>query len=1078
MALILANAAPLKPEVELAQALDDYGKILSDEEWKQLYAAGRPDAMAAINLTTLIDRDCSDHRRQCMGPRLITFLESVQQFSAVVDTFVSSHPEFAALVWGGVANNSLSYFGRLSLLLMDLGKQCPRISTLSALYPSDGLQKALCDYYAAIIRLCKHITLYLRKPAYTRLLPVSYEQEFGSFEKEIRKSSEETHAEVSLASMQAQKQESELQAQDRSEARNHRKILGKLSKSFHQSNAEGKAIRLEVDRRKSRKRKLQALDSLSTYDYQSTYKQIRKECVPGTSTWILQDAQFKAWKEGTQKGLWCSGNDFKQGSPIEDFLETALNNTRQYFIILDGLDECNEAHIREVSENLHSLLSSSRLDVKLFWCSRPNIPDWIPSKLQSELHINLENVQSQSHVASDIEKFIKITIEELLEGDTPRLRIGDPTLALVIEDRLKKEAHGMFLWVKLQLESLCQKKSDRQIIDTLNHLPRDLPETFERILAIFTEPDDIALGKQIFRWLAVAKRPLTVHELREAIAIEPLQDVWKPECLVNDMNKALACCGNLVIVEEEQQTVHFTHSSVRQYLCSDVANKPQSRYHVDLDAADADAGAICVTYLNLPIFNKQIARRPKSDLNTPTITLTIVKNTLPAGFHTNKIALRLLRRQDKSSKSVQRLLQDTAGNDEFTRQVAMLESHSFLSYAQEFWLEHTKRRISDYPGNLWRLWCNLLESSRWRDTLARYPWTFEEWEEGSRFVMEWVAKNNHCSLAQLLFDSEKALTKENLRILVEDAAKKGCKELIEVGVLSGKVPSTVIHSTLQSAAGRGHLAVVERLLQAKDVDGSGALSAAAGNGHLAVVEKLLQEKADVNAAPAADGRTALQAAAEGGHQAVVERLLREKADVHAAPARFGGRTALQAAAEGGHQAVVERLLQAEADVNTPGLHGRTALQTAAGEGNQAVVERLLQAKADVNASDNQGTTALHTAAGGGNQAVVERLLQAKVNINTPNKYGTTALHTAAEGGHQAVVDELLQANADVNTRDKGSKTALQVAAERGHQAVVERLLQAKADVNTRDNYGRTALQVAAGRGHQAVVEKLRAAGAK
>ena len=143
--------------------------------------------------------------------------------------------------------------------------------------------------------------------AYTRLLPVSFEQEFGSFEKELRRSSEEIQAEVSLASKQAQKQESELQAEDRSEARKHRKMLVKLRESFHQSDVEGKVVRSEMDRRKSKKRKMQALDSLSTYDYQSTYKQIRKECVPGTSTWLLQDAQFKAWKEGNQKGLWCSG---------------------------------------------------------------------------------------------------------------------------------------------------------------------------------------------------------------------------------------------------------------------------------------------------------------------------------------------------------------------------------------------------------------------------------------------------------------------------------------------------------------------------------------------------------------------------------------------------------------------------------------------------------------------------------------------------------------------------------------------------------------------------------------------------
>ena len=102
MALVLGGSAPLKPEIKLAQALADYERILSDEDRDQLHTQGVPDAMAAINFTTLIDRECNRRRRQCVGPRLITFLESIQQFSEVVDIFVSSHPEVAALVWGGV----------------------------------------------------------------------------------------------------------------------------------------------------------------------------------------------------------------------------------------------------------------------------------------------------------------------------------------------------------------------------------------------------------------------------------------------------------------------------------------------------------------------------------------------------------------------------------------------------------------------------------------------------------------------------------------------------------------------------------------------------------------------------------------------------------------------------------------------------------------------------------------------------------------------------------------------------------------------------------------------------------------
>ncbi|KAL8660534.1 MAG: hypothetical protein Q9202_006457 [Teloschistes flavicans] len=693
-----------------------------------------------------------------------------------------------------------------------------------------------------------------------------------------------------------------------------------------------------------------------------------------------------------------SFHDFEHRPTTMDFLKNTLDNIRQYFIILDGLDECSESNIREVSETLHSLLSYSHLHIKVFWCSRPNIPQWIRSKLRTQQHVSLETVQSQSQVASDIGRFIDVTLEEWLEGDTPRLQIGDPTLVLMIEDRLKNEAGGMFLWVKLQLQTLCQKKSDKQIIDTLSHLPKDLPETFERVLADITEPDDVTLGTQIFRWLAVAKRPLTVQELREAIGIEPLQDSWKPECLINDMRKAVACCGNLVFVDEEQQTVHFTHSSVRQFLYSSNVNKPRSRYYVDLDAADADAGAICVTYLNLPVFNKAIVRTNQVNLNPAAVTATVAKDTLPSTRFANRIALNLLRRPDKSSKSIQRMLEETASDAEFTRQVVLPEHYSFLSYAQQYWLEHTKQRILPHPGRLWRLWCNLLEDARWRDTLDRYPWTIEDLEKGSSNFIEWIAENNHCSLAQLLFSSGKVLPEENVRIIVEHAAARGHKELIEVSLTLSEIQSAILDCSLVAAAAGGHLAVVERLLQAK---------------------------ADVNAEPAYNtGRTALQAAAEGGHLAVVDRLLQAKADVDAKPASYSSRTALQAAAEGGHLAVVERLLQAKADVNAkPAQHsGRTAFQAAAA-GHLAVLERLLQAKADVNAKPAQdsGRTALQAAAEGGHLVVLERLLQAKANVNAQSydsaiglfdsEIGKTALQLATEMGHRDVADRLRSAGA-------------------------------------------------------------------
>ena len=181
------------------------------------------------------------------------------------------------------------------------------------------------------------------------------------------------------------------------------------------------------------------------------------------------------------------------------------------------------------------------------------------------------------------------------------------------------------------------------ILAALKHLPCDLPETFERILSKYTEADDIDIGKRIFRWIAVAKRPLTVEELQEAIGIKPLQKTWNDSMYVNDMKKTVACCGNLVFINEEQKTVHFTHGSVKQYLLSKPVQESLNNYHVDLEKANENAGVICVTYLNFPMFNKQMVHTVGKNISITDITSTVVKNTLPRGKFANKIAFSLLR---------------------------------------------------------------------------------------------------------------------------------------------------------------------------------------------------------------------------------------------------------------------------------------------------------------------------------------------------------------------------------------------------------------------------------------------------
>jgi hypothetical protein len=88
----------------LRLALRDFQSILSPDQKRDLLAqSSTPDAAAVIVLTTKIDDQNAKRRSRGVATRLFGFLESVQGFSSIVDTFVSSDPSgIAALVWGSV----------------------------------------------------------------------------------------------------------------------------------------------------------------------------------------------------------------------------------------------------------------------------------------------------------------------------------------------------------------------------------------------------------------------------------------------------------------------------------------------------------------------------------------------------------------------------------------------------------------------------------------------------------------------------------------------------------------------------------------------------------------------------------------------------------------------------------------------------------------------------------------------------------------------------------------------------------------------------------------------------------------
>ncbi len=134
-----------------------------------------------------------------------------------------------------------------------------------------------------------------------------FETDFGPFESELRALHAEVREEISLASKQAQRLENELQAREREEAKMERKFLAKFRDKVHQDDEDAKKWRMQLNQQKLEEHRRRVLDALSTYDYQKTYRQLRKECTPGTSTWVCECSEFQSWMADPIETLWCTG---------------------------------------------------------------------------------------------------------------------------------------------------------------------------------------------------------------------------------------------------------------------------------------------------------------------------------------------------------------------------------------------------------------------------------------------------------------------------------------------------------------------------------------------------------------------------------------------------------------------------------------------------------------------------------------------------------------------------------------------------------------------------------------------------
>ena len=401
---------------------------------------------------------------------------------------------------------------------MNIGLTAPRFEKYALLYStSTSLRKELCHYYSVVVSLCTRIVLFVKKPFIKQIasaLRKPFEDEFGSFQKDLNRLGTEVKEEVSLASKQLQNRDSIEAAQERKESSLFR-VTGAVFQRDTMYKLE-QARKWRQDRAKAR-----FLDSCSRYNFEITLNQARKK---GASTWIFQNEEFRQWISRTSSStLLCSGivgagktvlcanvvenlivNKYQGSSlgfffcrsdeaaslkahevigslarqwfediPTEAFqinqmepyvggitlnIEQILSRLRHllpchrhYTMVIDGLDECDYGEVKALVESIQSLMQTSKQVFKLFLTCRSDLALRISEKLQPDWQIHI----SSSNNGPEISIYIELALAEALEKN--RLKLRDPGTILKIQDALELGAHEMLVNTSICCD-LCSSK--------------------------------------------------------------------------------------------------------------------------------------------------------------------------------------------------------------------------------------------------------------------------------------------------------------------------------------------------------------------------------------------------------------------------------------------------------------------------------------------------------------------------------------------------------------------------------------------------------------------------------------------
>ena len=300
-----------------------------------------------------------------------------------------------------------------------------------------------------------------------------------------------------------------------------------------------------------------------------------------TRTSVREVFKEKLTAFGLDKCNWKYKRNWEWQRPeLESILLHAVVMSAQQHpvtIFVDALDEAGEQSAREMATFFHrinDLTVTAEAETKIcISCRHYPVPATVPGI----------EVCVEKYNGNDIATFVedRLDLKTLVTDDSP-----DQQAWHDLEVDLLRRATGVFQWAHLVVpmvnKYISEGDSPEDIRNWLQRVPEELGEVYKHILRNVIEPKHHNQSFLLFQWVSLAERPLSVTEMRYALAAKNIvasphrvrchdtNEFIKTDDRMKQRVKTLS--GGLVEVVPnfysftDEETVQVIHQSVNDFL--------------------------------------------------------------------------------------------------------------------------------------------------------------------------------------------------------------------------------------------------------------------------------------------------------------------------------------------------------------------------------------------------------------------------------------------------------------------------------------------------------------------------------